>query len=82
MLDLASWLSTQHFIVAMSVEEVDYRDGYGSTTDDDEGSQTKLPDHVIPQSITEAMSVEHMASFLRQNNIPDQYCKAFTQDVT
>ncbi len=56
----------------MSVEELDYRDGwdgYGSTTDDDEGSQTQ---HVIPQSITEAMSVEHVASFLRQNNIPDQ----------
>lgn len=46
-------------------------------SDSEDASQTQLPDDVIPECITDAMSMEHVASYLKKNSIPDQYCDAF-----
>ena len=36
-----------------------------------------FPVNVVPQFIMNEMSVEHVMSYLRDQNIPEQYCEAF-----
>lgn len=52
-------------------QELDYRDC------DDSFSETQLPDDVVPTSITDHMSVEHVAAYLKDHGIPSGFCDIF-----
>ena len=62
-------------------QELDWRDHSIGGSDYEEESETQLNSDVVPDSVTEAMSVDHVILYLKKHDIPDKYCKVFKGKV-
>jgi hypothetical protein len=50
---------------------------YSNPLDDSNEEETQLSNSVMPEFITDFMSVENVTNYLKENGIPQHYCDVF-----